>query len=123
MDRRSQISLSDAQSVRREGLLQARSVRPHDGVPDCLFRQEANFTESTKLPQAHKTALNKRSYPDALRSCDEHSPARPAPALTLDSAKSVASIERHGECDLPTRRHAEESRPAPMRQCRDAPCR
>src|SRR5258708_4960651 len=37
-----------------------------------------------------------------------------APALTLDSAKSVAFIERHGECDLPTRRHAEESRPAPM---------
>src|SRR5215831_13416040 len=86
----------------------------HDGVPDCLFRQEANFPESTKLPQAHKTALNKRSYPDALRSYDEHSPARPAPALTLDSAKSVAFIERHGECDLPTRRHAEESRPPPM---------
>src|SRR5215468_6320989 len=35
-------------------------------------------------------------------------------ALTLDSAKSVAFIEQHGECDLPTRRHAEESRPAPM---------
>src|SRR5215472_1850913 len=37
-----------------------------------------------------------------------------APALTLDSAKGVAFIERHGECDLPTRRHAQESRPAPM---------
>src|SRR5258708_15117684 len=37
-----------------------------------------------------------------------------AHALTLDSAKSVAFIEQHGECDLPTRRHAEESRPAPM---------
>jgi hypothetical protein len=86
----------------------------HDGVPDCLFRQEANFTESTNLPQAHKTALNKRSYAGELRSYDEHSLARPAPALTLDSAKSVAFIERHGECDLPTRRHAEESRPTPM---------
>src|SRR5262249_53457285 len=92
-----------------------RSARaPHDRAPESLFRQETNFLESTKLPQAHKTALNERSYPDALRSYDEHSPARLAPALTLDSAKSVASIEWHGECDLPTRRHAEESRPAPM---------
>jgi hypothetical protein len=32
----------------------------------------------------------------------------------LDSARNVSLIERHGECDLPTRRHAEESRPAPM---------
>jgi len=62
VDRGSQVSLSDAQSVRRDGL-QARSVSPHDGVPDCLFKQEANFHETTKLPQAHKTALNKRSYP------------------------------------------------------------
>src|SRR5262245_49355262 len=61
-----------------------------------------------------KTALNKRAYPDALRNYDEHSPAQPAPAFTLYSAKSVAFIERHGECDLPTRRHAEESRPAPL---------
>src|SRR5262249_38458364 len=92
-----------------------RSTRAlHDRAPESLFRQETNFPESTKLPQAHKTALNKRSYPDALRSYDEHSPARPAPALTLDSAKGVAFIERHGECDLPTRRHAEESRPPPM---------
>jgi hypothetical protein len=30
----------------------------------------------------------------------------------LDSASNVSFIERHGECDLPTRRHAEESRPA-----------
>jgi hypothetical protein len=42
------------------------------------------------------------------------------PALTLDSTKSAAFIEQHGECDLPTRRHAEESRPAPRE---DAPCR
>ena len=34
--------------------------------------------------------------------------------LDLDSARSVAFSKRHGECDLPTRRHAEESRPAPM---------
>jgi hypothetical protein len=32
----------------------------------------------------------------------------------LDSARSVSFIERHGECDLPTRRHAEVSRPAPL---------
>src|SRR5215467_4633188 len=87
-------------------------MSPHDGGPDCLLRQEANFPESSKLPQAPKTALNKRSYP-------VHSQLRgtfsgtTAPALTLDSAKSVAFIEQHGECDLPTRRHAEESRPAP----------
>src|SRR5215471_11852595 len=80
----------------------------------ACFRQETNFAESTKLPRVHKTALNKRAYPDALRNYDEHSPAQPAPALTLYSAKSVAFIERHGECDLPTRRHAEESRPAPI---------
>jgi hypothetical protein len=33
----------------------------HDGVPDRLFRQEANFPESTKRPQAQKTALDKLS--------------------------------------------------------------
>lgn len=54
-----------------------RSVSPHDGVPDRLFRQEANFTETTNLPQVHKTALNKLLYADMLRSYDEHSPARP----------------------------------------------
>jgi hypothetical protein len=32
----------------------------------------------------------------------------------LDSESDVFFIERHGECDLPTRRHAEESRPAPL---------
>jgi mono/diheme cytochrome c family protein len=41
-------------------------------------------------------------------------PGMIAPALILDSARSVAFIDGYGDCDLPTRRHAEESRPAPM---------
>jgi hypothetical protein len=61
------------------------SLRPRQAL------QEANFPESTKLPRTHKTALNKRAYPDALSNDDEYSPAQPAPALTLDSAKPYCS--------------------------------
>src|SRR5215468_6744482 len=55
----SQVSLGHAKCAGH--MVCRRSARaPHDRAPESLFRQETNFLESTKLPQAHKTALNER---------------------------------------------------------------